>query len=194
MAMYSFIKVSLLKTYITIYGYNITYFLKTYLDSSILYDDSNLEIPVYDLIRADHTSNSKLGDLCVCYRNSLLLKIMDIFYLQKCIVFQLKKISSKSFKIVSLYGSTSQFQGEFETFTGNFQLTLDKIFEANLFLVIELEDFNPRPSRWYGNEEKTTEGSKIANLTTQFGQQTSLLTYLTTYLAALADLSHHSLI
>ena len=194
MAMYSFIKVSLLKTYITIYGYNITSFLKTYLDSSILYDDSNLEIPGYDLIRADHTSNSKLGDLCVCYRNSLLLKIMDIFYLQKCIVFQLKKISSKFFKIVSLYGSTSQFQGEFETFTGNFQLTLDKIFEANLFLVIELEDFNPRPSRWYGNEEKTTEGSKIANLTTQFGQQTSLLTYLTTSLPALTGLSHHSII
>ena len=162
MAMYSFIKVSLLKTYITIYGYNITYFLKTYLDSSILYDDSNLEIPGYDLIRADHTSNSKLGDLCVCYRNSLLLKIMDIFYLQKCIVFQLKKISSKSFKIVSLYGSTSQFQGEFETFTGNFELTLDKIFETNLFLVIELRDFNTKQSQQM--IRKTTEGSKIAIL------------------------------
>ena len=91
-----------------------------------------------------------------------------------------------------LYGSTSQFQGEFETFTGNFELTLDKIFETNLFLVIELRDFNTKQSQKM--IKKTTEGSKIANLTSQFVQQTSLLTYLTTSLPALTGLSHHSII
>ena len=86
-ATHSFIKVSLLKVYITIYNYDIICLSETYLDSSILSDDKNLEIPGYDLILADHPSNSKRGGVCVYYRNSLQLKIQDIFYLQECIVF-----------------------------------------------------------------------------------------------------------
>ena len=42
---------------------------ETYFDSRILSDDRNLEIPGYDLIRADHPSNSKRGGVCVYYRN-----------------------------------------------------------------------------------------------------------------------------
>ena len=60
----------------------------------------DLEILGYDLIRADHPSNSKRGGVCVYYRNSLPLKILDIFYLQECIVFELK-IGNKFCKIVS---------------------------------------------------------------------------------------------
>ena len=55
----SFIKVSLLKDYITIYNYDINCLSEKYLDSSVLSDDSNLEIPGFDLIRAGHPSNSK---------------------------------------------------------------------------------------------------------------------------------------
>ena len=58
-ATHSFIKVSLLKAYITIYNYDVICLSETYLDSSIPSDDNNLEIPGYDLIRADHTSNNK---------------------------------------------------------------------------------------------------------------------------------------
>ena len=141
---------------------------ETYLDSSILSDDKNLEIPGYDLIRADHPSNSKRGGVCVYYRNSLPLKILDIFYLQECIVFELK-IGNKFCKIVSLYRSPNQSQDEFETFTNNLELILDKIFETNPFLVIALGDFNTKLSQWYKNDKTTTEGSKIANLTSQYG-------------------------
>ena len=58
-ATHSCIKVSLLKTYITIYNYNVISLLETYLDSSIPSDDNNMEIPSYDLIRADHTCNRR---------------------------------------------------------------------------------------------------------------------------------------
>ena len=84
---HSFIKASLLKAYITIYNYDVICLSERYLDSSIPSDDENLEIRSYNLIRADHPSNSKLGGVCVYYRNSQPLKILDIFYLQKCIVF-----------------------------------------------------------------------------------------------------------
>ena len=98
-ATHSFIKVSLLKAYITIYNYDVICLSETYLDSSILSNDKNLEIPGYELIRADHPSNSKRGGVCVYYRNSLPLKIQVIFYLQDCIVFELK-IGNKFCKIV----------------------------------------------------------------------------------------------
>ena len=144
-ATHSFIKVSLLKAYITIYNYNAICLSETYPDSSILSDDKILEIPGYDLIWADHLSNSKQGGVCVYYRNLLPLKILNIFYLQECIVFELK-IGNKFCKIVSLYRSPNQSQDEFETFTNNLELILDKIFETNSFLVIVLGDFNRKIS------------------------------------------------
>ena len=116
---------------------------ETYLDSSIPSDDNNLEIPGYDLIRADHPSNSKRGCICVYYRNSLPLKILNIFYLQEYIAFELK-IGNKSWKIVSLNRSLNQSQDEFEIFTNNL---LDKIFETNPFLVIPQGDFNAKLSQ-----------------------------------------------
>ena len=142
-ATHSFIKVSQLKAYITIYNYDVICLSETYRDSSMPFDDNNLEIPGYYLIRVDHPSNSKRGGVCVYYRNSLPLKILDIFYLQECIVFELK-IGNKFCKIVSLYRSPNQSQDEFETFTNNLELILDKIFETNPFLVIVLGHFNAK--------------------------------------------------
>ena len=139
-----------------------------YFDSSILPDDNNLERPGYNLIRADHPSNSKRGGICVYYRNSLPLKLLNIFHLQVCIVFELK-IGNKFCKIVYLCRSLSQYDGEFDTFSDNLEVTLDKVFETNLFLVTAFGDFNAKLSQWYQNDKTTTEGSKIANLTSQYG-------------------------
>ena len=83
--------------------------------------------------------------------------------MQECIVFELK-LASKFCEIVSLYRSPNQFHDEFETFAKNLELVLDKIFETNLFLVIELGDFNAKLSLWYKNDQTTTESCKIANL------------------------------
>ena len=123
-----------------------------------------MEILGYDLIRADHPSNSKRGGVCVYYRNSLPLKILDISYLRECIVFELK-IGNKFCKIASLYRSRNQSQDKFGTFTNNLELILVKIFETNPFLVIAMGNLNAKLSQWYKNDKTTTEVSKIANLT-----------------------------
>ena len=47
------IKISLLKTYIATFKLDVICLSETYLDSSISNDDNNLEIPGYDLFRAD---------------------------------------------------------------------------------------------------------------------------------------------
>ena len=86
---------------------------------SIPSDDNNFEIPVYDLTRAGHPCNSKRGGVCVYYRNSLPLCVLELEL--ECIVFELK-IGNKFCKTVSLYRSPNQSQDEFETFTNNLEL------------------------------------------------------------------------
>ena len=52
----------LLKAYITVYRFDIIY--QTYLDSKILPDNDNVDISGYNLMRSDHTFNSKRGGVC----------------------------------------------------------------------------------------------------------------------------------
>ena len=56
-AVHNFVKLVLLKAYNSIYKFDIICLSETYLDSSILHNDSNLEIPGYNLVRSDHPSN-----------------------------------------------------------------------------------------------------------------------------------------
>ena len=63
------IKISFLKTYIATHKLDVICLSETYLDSSISNDDDNLEIPGYDLFRADHPSNTKRGGVFIYYGN-----------------------------------------------------------------------------------------------------------------------------
>ena len=151
---------TLLKTHIAIDINDVICLSEAYLDSSIPSDDNDLEMPGYDLIQADHSSNSRRRGVCVFYRNSLPLEILDIFYLLECIVFELNT-GNKFWKIVSLYRSPNQSQDDFETFTKNLELILDKIFETNPFFVNTLGDFDAKLSWWYKNDKITAGGFHI---------------------------------
>ena len=56
---HSYAKISLLEAYIAAQKFDVVCISETYLDSSTAYDDSNLEIAEYNLIRSDHPSNKK---------------------------------------------------------------------------------------------------------------------------------------
>ena len=53
---------------------------ETFLDKGILSDDVNLDIPGYNLVRADHSANTKGGGVCIYFRKSLPLRILDIHF------------------------------------------------------------------------------------------------------------------
>ena len=74
---HNFAKLHLLKAYVTVHKFNIICFSETYLDSSILVDDDNLEISGYNLIHLGHPSNSKHGGVCIYYKNVLPLGNCD---------------------------------------------------------------------------------------------------------------------
>ena len=80
---HNYIKLFLLKVYITIHKFDIICLAETYLDSSTTSDGDNLAISRYNLIHSDHPSNSKRGGACICYKNSLPLRILSIQYIRK---------------------------------------------------------------------------------------------------------------
>ena len=130
--------------------------------------DSNLQIPGYNFARMDHPSNPKRGGVCLYYKCSLPLKVIDVSYLQECINFKVK-IGDKTCNFLSLYRSPSQTKDEFENFIKNFELNLEHIASKSPFLILVLGDFNARMQGWYQNDITTFEGCKIDIATSQFG-------------------------
>ena len=121
--MHPYVKISLLKAYLSIHKFDIVCLSETYLDPSVPLHDVNLEIQGYELVRSDHPSQHKRGDICIYFRNSLPLKILNIHYLQESVSFELQ-IGSEICTFVSLYRSPSQTSDDFEKFTYNFELIL----------------------------------------------------------------------
>ena len=168
--MRSYVKISLLKAYLSIHKFDIVSLSEIYLDPSVPLHDVNLEAQGYELVRSDHPSQHKRGGVCIYIRNSLPLKIQNIHYLQGSIRFELQ-VGAKICKSVSLYWPPSQTSDDFEKFTDNFELTLDTLAEFNSDLIVVLGDFNIKSNNCYINDwyKTTSEGAKIEFLTSQFG-------------------------
>ena len=75
---HNYIKLSLLRAYVSTYKYDVICISETYLDSDTSTVDENLEIAGYTLIRADHPSNTKRGGVCSYYKHSLAFRLLDI--------------------------------------------------------------------------------------------------------------------
>ena len=77
----------LLKAYNSVHKFGIICLSEMYFDSNFLPDDSNLKIQGCNLVRADHLSNKKRGGVCIYYKSYLLLRIIDINFLNECVRF-----------------------------------------------------------------------------------------------------------
>ena len=166
---HNYLEISLLRA-ISLHNFDVVCISETYLDSTTALNDGNLAITGYNLLRADHASNSKRGGVCVYYKSSLALRLTDVHYLQECLIFEIL-IVGKSCNFISLYQLPSQSSDSFEEFADNLQLTLDKISNQNPFTTVALGDFNTKSSTWYKQDKTTYEGSKINAITSQFGLQ-----------------------
>ena len=67
-----FTKVSFLSVYISVHKFDIN------CPFEILSDNKNLEIPGCNLVREDHSSNSKRGVVCLYYKRSLPFAITNV--------------------------------------------------------------------------------------------------------------------
>ena len=123
-----FEKHSLLKTYNAIHNFGIICLSETFLNSSYSSDDHDLTLDSYKLIRADHPLNIKRGGVCIYYRESLPIKVVDVSQLNECLLIEIICNNQKCF-IVSLYCSPSQSNEQFDNFIENFELLLDSIYD-----------------------------------------------------------------
>ena len=97
--------------------------------------------------RPEHPSGNWRGGVCIYYRESLPIKMLNINYFQKCICFDLK-IGNKLCTIVSPYRSPrSQIADEFDNFLSKLNLTMESITQKNPFLTVVIGDFNARSSK-----------------------------------------------
>ena len=104
------------------------------------------------------------------YKQSLALKILDIKYLQECVVFQVL-IANKLCNFNSLSRSPSQPTNIFYRSVDNLELTLDEVANHNPFLIPVSGDFNVKSEISYKYYKTSYEGAKIDALTAQFGLQ-----------------------
>ena len=73
-AAHNFMKVALLKAYISVHNTDIVCLSETCLESSVPTDGDNLQIPGYSSVRADHLSNENRGGVLVYYKSYLPLR------------------------------------------------------------------------------------------------------------------------
>ena len=161
-------KLFLLKAYFSVRKFDIIGLSEIYLDSTVPLDDDNMVIFGYNLICSDHPSNTKRGGVCLYYKNYLPLRVLNISYLKECLNFELKT-GDKSCTFIALYRSPSQSQDDFETFSDNFETTLETLAQKGSFLTTIIGDFNAKSCNWYSHDKTNFEGSNIESITSQFG-------------------------
>ena len=101
-SVHNFAKEQLLKANLAVYKFDIVCLSLTYLNASFLFDDDNLGIPGYIMVRADHPANT--GGVQMYYKNCLPLKVLVV---------------DKLCSFISLYRSPNQSYDNFVSFLDN---------------------------------------------------------------------------
>ena len=124
-------------------------------------------MPGFNLFLSDHPSNNKRGGVCVYYKSTLPLRILNISNLAECINFEVS-IANKICRFIHLYRFPSQKQDEFQEFKSNLVINIDALSANNPFLTVKIGDFNAKSSNWYLNDVTSFEGSQNEFLASQF--------------------------
>ena len=80
-----------------------------------------------------------------------------------------KLIGDKQCNSVALYRSPSQDQDEFDSFSKNLEITLDKLALNNPFMLVVIGDLNAKSKNWHPSDRTTYEGNIIETITSHFG-------------------------
>ena len=163
------IKISLLQAYIIQNNYDIICLSETFLNSSIGTNDDRISIDGYNLIRADHPSNSKRGGVCIYFKEHIpLIKRDDICTLDNCLVTEIRSLGEKNF-LTCVCHSPSQNHDEFEDFCTKLDLLMSSINDELPLCSVITGDFNARCSRWWKNDINNPAGQEIESLRSSAG-------------------------
>ena len=87
---------SLLQAHNSIHKFDIICLSETYLDNSCHSGDDQLALPGYNLIEVDNPNNIKRGGVCICYWETLPVKVINMNILNECFIvsFLLEAVAS----------------------------------------------------------------------------------------------------
>ena len=163
------IKISLLQAYIIQNNYDIICLSETFLNSSIESNDDRISTDGYNLIQADHPSNSKRGWVCIYFKEHIpLIKRDDICTLDNCLVTEIRSQGEKNF-LTCVYRYPSQNHDKFEDFCTKFDLLMSSINDELPLYSVITGDFNARCSGWWKNDINNPAGQEIESLTSSAG-------------------------
>ena len=182
-------KISQIQAYNSLNNYNFICISETFFDSSILEIDRNFQLNGYQLIRADHPSNTKRGGVCIYHKESRGACLVKLSFPSQCIVSEVFLQKFKGY-IGVVYRSPSQDNIEFESFLSDFDELLSKTASSNSLFTIILDDFNARSSTWWKEDKTTTEGTHLEALTSlhNFDQLISEATHILSISSLCIDL------
>ena len=130
--------------------------------------DNVLDIERYRLVRADHPNNIKRGGVCIYYKESLPVRVINIPYIKEALLLEMNYNNKKAI-ISVICRSPSQSTDEFESFLLNFEQLLDDVSQCRPSLSIITGDFNARSVSWWSNDINTTEGLKLSSMSSSVG-------------------------
>ena len=131
-------------------------------------DDNALFIEGYSIIQADHTSNTKEGDVCVYCNDEISVRQMINVNLPECLAYEIVNGKKKGY-VITLYRSPSQNQSEFEYFLLSLKNLLCNIRSKDPAFTILLGDFNARSKSWWVHYITNNEGTQIESISSLYG-------------------------
>ena len=73
---HNFQKIAVHESFVAMHKFDIICLSETFLNNT--YENKDLNLNGYNLLRADHPSNSKKGGICIYYKEILALKVISI--------------------------------------------------------------------------------------------------------------------
>ena len=81
-------KLSVIEAYNSVYKYDFVCTFETFLNSSILGDSEDVQLKGYKLIKPNHPFDLRRGGVCIHYRESLAVEVINTLFLTECILSQ----------------------------------------------------------------------------------------------------------
>ena len=145
-AAHDFSKLALIQSHAAAHNTDIIFLSETFLDSTTEANDPKINIPGYNLLRCNHSSNLKRGGVCMFYEEYLPTnRSDDLCILTECNVTEIN-LGKKSVFFSLSYRSPSQTTDKFEVYSENLNLTLTNVDALSPFCHVLIVDFNSRSS------------------------------------------------
>ena len=87
---HNFSKLTQLEAYISSYKNDFICSSETLLDSST--PDNLVDIQEYNLVRADHPDNTKRGGVCIYYKESVAVRVINLPYFKEALLLEMSKL------------------------------------------------------------------------------------------------------